>query len=117
MFERDTPINVLTKHCKGCVYFSDSTKTCDYLIMTEQRRPCPPGIRCTVKKPYGNPKAGVGKLDRNDMLRALYKAGKNDREISEATGFSLSAIFKWRERHHYTPNYNGGRPKQDRKEV
>lgn len=41
MFERDTPINVLTKHCKGCVYFSDSTKTCDYLIMTEQRRPCP----------------------------------------------------------------------------
>lgn len=42
MFERDTPINVLTKHCKGCVYFSNSTKTCDYLIMTEQRRPCPP---------------------------------------------------------------------------
>lgn len=50
------------------------------------------------------------------MLRALYKAGKNDREISEATGFSLSAIFKWRERHHYTPNCNG-RPKLNGKEV
>ena len=42
--------------CKGCMYqghlyTSDKElRTCDYLLITGHRRPCPPGAGCTAKK-------------------------------------------------------------------
>lgn len=42
--------------CKGCMYqgylYSENKnlRTCDYLLITGQSRPCPPGAGCTVKK-------------------------------------------------------------------
>lgn len=40
------------RHCKGCKYFSSagSFGTCDYLLMTDMRRPCKAGKGCTVRK-------------------------------------------------------------------
>lgn len=40
------------RHCKGCKYFSSagSYGTCDYLLMTDMRRPCKAGKGCTVRK-------------------------------------------------------------------
>ena len=38
--------------CYYCVNFrSGGMRCCNYLIMTNQRRPCPPGEGCTVKVP------------------------------------------------------------------
>ena len=43
------------KHpCRGCVYWRQTgngvTTSCDYILLTGCRRPCPPGEACTVKK-------------------------------------------------------------------
>ena len=35
--------------CKGCIYYFSTSGTCDYLIMTGKRRPCPAGKGCSVK--------------------------------------------------------------------
>lgn len=103
--------------CTGCTYFSESTKTCDYLLMTERRRPCPPGIDCTVKRtPEVKRISKRGKLDRNATLRQLYKEGLNDREISKKLGYSVDAIFQWRVRHGYAANYKGGRPSKSKRD-
>ena len=45
------PIGVCSNFCIGCLfrkslYWNDC---CDYLIMTDKRRPCPAGDGCTVK--------------------------------------------------------------------
>lgn len=100
-----------TVPCRGCVYFAETTKTCDYILMTEHCRPCPPGRACTVKsEPLRKKKTARGRLDRDATLRALYKEGKNDREISDLLGYSTGAILNWRQRHGYQANYKGGRP-------
>lgn len=35
--------------CVGCQYYSTHTYTCDYILITGHRRPCPPGKDCTAK--------------------------------------------------------------------
>jgi hypothetical protein len=41
------------KYCDNCVYSgtltASTTKVCNYLLVTNKRRPCPPGEGCTVK--------------------------------------------------------------------
>lgn len=99
--------------CLGCIYFAETTLTCDYILMTDKRRPCPPGKGCTVRSvPIKKKLTASGKLDRDAMVRALYKDGANDREIADLLGYSVDAIFKWRKRHGYESNYKrkGGRP-------
>lgn len=34
--------------CEGCIYF-DSYRVCNYYLITDIRRPCPPGKGCTVR--------------------------------------------------------------------
>lgn len=44
---------VCDKFCNGCVflgYGNGETKLCEYLLRTDQRRPCPAGTGCTVKQ-------------------------------------------------------------------
>lgn len=40
-------------YCDNCVYSGSltglNTRCCNYLLATNQRRPCPPGPGCTVK--------------------------------------------------------------------
>lgn len=49
-----TPIiNRNAKYCKGCFYWGghdESACCCNYLLITDKRRPCPPGKNCTVRK-------------------------------------------------------------------
>ena len=37
--------------CAGCIYmgWAGWYGCCNYLFMTDKRRPCPPGKNCTVK--------------------------------------------------------------------
>lgn len=47
-----TVANHLPVHCDGCRYKGTvgATETCDYLLQTGRRRPCPVGKGCTVRK-------------------------------------------------------------------
>ena len=102
----------LAKPCKGCVYLSLSTLTCDYILVTKKQRPCPPGKGCTVKTTTG----GKGRMDRDERLMQLYREGKNDVELSELTGYCKSAIFNWRKRHRLPPVVMGNPLHKKKKE-
>lgn len=103
--------------CLGCIYFSVTTLTCDYILMTDNRRPCPPGKGCTARSaPIKKKLTASGKLDRDAMVRALYKDGANDREIADLLGYSVDAVFRWRKRHGYESNYKGRRPVKPKKD-
>lgn len=41
----------MKNNCDDCYYRGTiyNTACCNYLLMTDQRRPCPPGEECTVK--------------------------------------------------------------------
>lgn len=97
-------------HCKGCEFLSMSTLSCDYLLITKKRRPCPAGEGCTVKSATGV--GGKGKLDRDKRIPELYNAGKNDAEIARETGYHIGSIRNWRKRHHCLPNAKRGKPKK-----
>lgn len=42
----------MSNPCKGCIYslVTNCGTYCQYILITEHRRPCPPGRGCTVKK-------------------------------------------------------------------
>ena len=43
--------NPNSKYCEGCIYFQgDSMRCCNYIFIVGNRRPCPPGKDCTVKR-------------------------------------------------------------------
>lgn len=53
--------NVTDKNCRGCVYLCtiyNDVRSCDYLLKTDKRRPCPAGKGCTVKIRKGAKKHG-----------------------------------------------------------
>jgi hypothetical protein len=47
-------------YCDGCVYNGSlsggSLRCCNYILMRDRRRPCPPGDGCTVKVKLGDKK-------------------------------------------------------------
>jgi len=47
-----TVVNRLPKFCDGCHYKGKvaNMESCDYYLQTCQRRPCPVGEGCTVRK-------------------------------------------------------------------
>jgi hypothetical protein len=47
---------VCDENCMDCIYFTghvEITWCCNYFLMTDHRRPCPPGTGCTVKQSRG----------------------------------------------------------------
>ena len=45
-------MTVDNKNCLDCKYYQGNHLeycTCNYLFITDKRRPCPPGAGCTVK--------------------------------------------------------------------
>lgn len=43
-----------------------------------------------------------------EQATALYRRGANDCEIAQALGCSVSAVYKWRNKHELLPNIKGG---------
>ena len=42
----------MDRHCLNCHYYqgnSESDMCCCYMLITDMRRPCPPGQGCTVR--------------------------------------------------------------------
>ena len=93
--------------CKrtSCAFYGTNTHTCDYILITGQRRGCPGGRLCERYKPLNARKRKVPQLpstfkkDRSGLYTAfetMYEEGFSDREIAEALGVSRDTVSSWR---------------------
>lgn len=57
----DILIKKMQRKCKGCKYYSPSTPSCDYYLMTGQRRGSKDGNDCEVKEVGTRPKPTTSK--------------------------------------------------------
>ena len=106
----------LGTYCKGCDHLkpTGSGKTCDYMLDTGRRRPCPAGEGCTEhtkrqpdkkKRKASIPEALLLGADRKvygklDEARAkeLYDRGLGDQRIANALNVAKSTVASWRKR-------------------
>ena len=83
--------------CKGCIYsthFQNDVYTCDYILMTKQRRPCPPGTKCTVRVEMSAIKARINKhVDRAEVVR-LREEGLKMTQIAEICGCTQGYVSR-----------------------
>lgn len=107
--------------CMRCLY-GDQQGYCTYILVMQHRRPCPPGEGCTAFEPHTGkrkpepvviapaatkhpkPTRPRGKQWDKVKARALYDAGRTDRDIAEACGVSQPAICNWRNALGLPPN-------------
>ena len=106
----------LGTYCKGCDHLKPTGggKTCDYMLDTGRRRPCPAGEGCTEhtkrqpdkkKRKASIPEALLLGADRKvygklDEARAkeLYDQGLGDQRIANALDVAKSTVASWRKR-------------------
>ena len=82
--------------CRGCKYSAvlrSNLIVCDYLSIEKKRRPCPPGLKCTVRVTEPNLRVYERKYDHN-AIYAMLKEGKIAREIAEKIGCSPQLVWK-----------------------
>lgn len=93
--------------CKraSCAFFDTNTNTCDYILITGQRRGCPAGPMCKRYKPLNARKRKVPQLpstfkkERSGLFTAfetMYAEGFSDVQIAEALGVSRDTVSSWR---------------------
>lgn len=77
-------------YCDKCVYrktFTSAGPYCDYLCMTNERRPCPPGEGCTVRviqdarkpKAFTVSKAKLGRPPMTEEERAAAELARQEK--------------------------------------
>lgn len=79
--------------CRSCLYHGSRTDTCDYYLMTGQRRGCP--VTDCIRY------VGMSQADESEIgkeFSALYEQGCSDSEISRMTGRSRWVVARWREK-------------------
>ena len=82
--------------CFGCVYHSPTTNTCDYILIEDCRRPCPPGEACTVRlTKEGKKKMGKPRWD-TELGRLLWLEGKSDAQIAAEMGVAPNTVLHQR---------------------
>ena len=83
--------------CKGCIYsnhFQNTTYLCDYLLMTNRRRPCPPGSKCTERVEMETIRARVNKrIDRAEIVR-LREEGLKMQQIADCCGCTQGYVSR-----------------------
>lgn len=86
------------QYCAGCIYYGTSTLTCDYILLEDRRRPCPPGKGCTVKRTKRRRRVRKPKWD-TELGRLLWLDGRKDGEIADEFGIPISTVTAYRKRH------------------
>ena len=86
--------------CAGCAYagMAGHWPICAYILIEGQRRPCPPGPGCTVKRTEGVAEMPEHNNWDRERARALIAEGKKDPEIADMVGCSLPAFRSWKQR-------------------
>lgn len=94
----------MNDRCRTCLYHSRNTDTCDYLLITNERRGCPTE-GCTryrsakTLKELGKYYATHGGMSASDgKLIELYDRGLSDVEIAAFLGRSRTFVARRRKR-------------------
>ena len=93
--------------CLSCLYHGWDTQSCDYLLVTGERRGCPGGEDCARYLPRRNRKKQNADLflrgpaqHRQFYLVAeieeRYEQGKSDRQIAEELKVSITTVSRYR---------------------
>ena len=88
----------MPKTCDGCIYKADigaSYAVCNYLIATNQKRPCPPE-NCTCYQ-SDNPTPAINKLsdDTISEMRRMRRSGMTLNAIADAIGCTVLTVLKY----------------------
>lgn len=86
--------------CDGCYYYrsangnATSLFTCDYILMEDHRRPCPPGNRCAVKRVEKRKTSNGGRRATWDTERGyrMYLSGVKQTDIAKELGTSAANV-------------------------
>lgn len=89
----------MTERCKKCYFYGSTTDTCDFFLMTGERRGCPVEqcarykTRTVIRRPQQqNPIQN----ERQRQMRKLHAQGLNDTQIGAQIGISSQAVGQWR---------------------
>lgn len=87
-------------HRTKCQYYCVNTHTCDYYLITKQRRGDKGGKDCTHYD-VGNGKISLLKQGTRSRFssaeaKLLYLKGLSDAKTAEVLGVSKNAIYRWR---------------------
>lgn len=107
--------NPKSKYCGTCAYKSNYIGSCDYFLITGNRRPCTAGKGCTVRTDSANRRSRGKKQPKWDTKRGyeLFQKGLTDQQIAERLGTSSTAVNAWRRRHWSSgPPATGPKPKR-----
>lgn len=78
-----------------CCYCSPRTDSCDYLLIEEERRGCPPTPDCPRYVPAGRLRGREGLAGQ---IQAMLDEGQNPRQIARRLRLSEAAIKRLRAR-------------------
>lgn len=119
--KKDLASEQRTRHCRKpqrSVYYAAGSilsynGTCDYILVTGQRRPCGFGDACTVKETQGRKMRGGGMSQEVEAkVKQLHAQGYSDPSIAQAVAVTRTVIRYWRLRNELPPNAHGGRPRK-----
>lgn len=120
--------------CNQCIYYCERTTSCDYYLITGERRGCsvencekyekllckrrPPSPVVSPAKPKEEkPKVWKPRKPRecakNEAIKRLYYQGKTDQQIAAETGYCARNIWYWRHRRGLPSHSKIGRPKKE----
>lgn len=129
----ETSPKVCDAYCEKCVYYQNTSFTCNYIFFEDRSRGCPPGTGCdkrTTRSEYrkrmsislkpikarkprnevrknGEKQVGVRiSADENIRRMELYKSGLSDRKIAEAIGVAKNTISRWRKVRNLPANFD-----------
>ena len=90
---------MLPRACRGCIYKEKAGKetVCMYITHAQQRRPCPVGEGCTVKRTKEDAKMKTISWD-TEKARQLLEAGASNQDAADAVGVPASTLNSWKRR-------------------
>ncbi len=81
-------------YCLPCIYYAQSTMSCDYIFMEDHSRPCPAGAGCTariikkdVKKKMGKPRWDIA------LGKQMWEQGMSDSQIAKHFGIAANTVL------------------------
>ena len=103
--------------CYKCPYFDRRLCTCDYLLITGERRGC--SIADCEIYLFGKAKCEKKlKTDDNaERFAELYREGLMDTEIAERLGVTKLVVFRWRKQNNLPCNRYRNKTKNDYDKV
>lgn len=94
-------------NCRDCIYsfyIDGRTRGCGYLLITDKRRPCPPGEGCTVKQTKGRKNHMARKRTFDHTMAArLLDDGLSVPEVAQLLEVSSTTIYSWKARAYDNP--------------